>query len=83
MPKAIGQEKTMRLGLGWRQERQRKRDGSIQKGECQGHRSKVMLRFLTGATEWTEERHLLRQGPWQTSSWLVGESRSVWKTLRS
>lgn len=36
-------------GRGWGS--QRKRDGSIQKDECQGHTSKAMLRFLTGVTE--------------------------------
>ena len=39
-------------GLRWWQGRWRKKDGSIQKDECQGHTSKVMLRLLTGATEW-------------------------------
>lgn len=33
-------------GGGWR-----KRYGSIQKDKCQGHMSKVMLRFLNGVAE--------------------------------
>lgn len=42
-----------RPGLGGRQGRRRKRDGSIQKDKCQGHTLNVTLRFLTRATKWT------------------------------
>lgn len=69
-------QKTMWPALRWWQEGRQKRDGNIQ-----GRRSKVMLRFLTGATEWTVVPSA-KMETWETSGWLVGDSRSVWETLR-
>lgn len=62
--------------LRWWQEGWQKRDRNIQ-----GHRSKVMPGFLTGAPEWTVVPSA-KMETWETSSWLVGDSRSVWETLR-